>query len=245
MHLKSAKVMHKEEKKWRSPSLGKDMKLNIYGTSGTPVLAFPTRGQKRTQWEEHGMIDALSLQLDNGFNRLYCVDSVDEEGFLNEHVEPAKRLMRHRQFESYIIEEVVPFIHDDNPIKFIMAAGIDLGGYHAVNLALKHPSKFGKAIGIRGVYDIKQFMNGYYDDDVYYNNPVDFMPNLNRKDLLFSIREVDFRLVSHAEDSRKDETFMMAEILRLKFVEHKLDIWDLQNQKEWSLWQQMIRTHII
>ena len=237
--------MNKEQKTWRSPSLGRDMNMSIYGSGGTPVLTMPTRGEQRSQWEEHGMVDALSYQLDNEFNQLFCVDSIDDESFLNEKIEPSKRLMRQRQFESFIIEEVVPFIHEVNDIGFIIVAGVDLGGYHAINLALKHPEKFGKAIGISGVYDIKRFMDGYYDDDVYYNNPVDFMPNLNKKQLLFKIREVDFRLVSYTQDPRKDEAVKLSEVLRLKFVEHKLDIWDLEELDEWDLWQQMLKTHVI
>ncbi len=245
MYYKSDLIMNKTHKKWRSPSLGKDMNMDIYGTSGTPILALPTRGQKRTQWEEFGMVDAISHQLDNGFNQLFCIDSIDEESFLNESIEPVKRLIRHRQFELFVIEEVIPCIHDVNDIDFIIIAGTDLGGYHAVNLALKHPAKFGKAIGISGVYDIKYFMDGYYDEDVYYNNPVDFMPNLSKKELLFKIREVDFRLVSYTADPHKDETIRMGDVLRLKFVEHKLDIWDLEGKNEWYLWQQMLKTHII
>lgn len=237
--------MEEKHKKWRSPSLGKDMNLTIYGTSGTPVLALPTRGQTCGQWKEYGMIEAISYQLENGFNQVFCVDSVDDESFLNEAVTPSRRLMRHRQFESYIMEEVVPYISGESNIDFIIIAGVDLGGYHAINLALKHPAKFGKAIGMSGIYDIKGFMGDYYDDDVYYNNPVDFMPNLSKKKLLFEIRNVDFRIVSYADDIRKNEAIKMGEVLRMKFVEHQLDIWGLKGKEEWYLWQQMLKAHII
>ena len=71
------------------------------------------------------------------------------------------------------------------------------------------------------------------------------MPNLSKKELLFKIREIDFRLVSYTEDSHKDETIRMGDVLRLKFVEHKLDIWDLKGHGKWDLWQEMLKTHII
>ena len=29
-----------------------------------------------------------------------------------------------------------------------------------------------------GAFDIHQFLDGYYDDDCYFNNPPDFIPNL-------------------------------------------------------------------
>lgn len=237
--------MDKEVKKWRSPSLGKDMKVAIYGDSGTPVLALPTRGKSCEQWEEQGMTDAISLQLQDGYNQLFCIDSVDDESFLNEKIDASKRLMRHKQYESFILEEVIPFIREKNRIKYLIIAGVDLGGYHAINLALKHPRKFGKAIGISGLYDVKPFLDDYYSDDVYYNNPVDYMPNLSKQALLKSIHEVDYRLVSFENDERKDEADRMSNVLRMKFIEHKLDIWDMDESDEWELWKQMIKTHII
>lgn len=237
--------MNQTSKKWRSPSLGRDMEVAVYGDSGTPILALPTRGQKCGQWEEYGMTEIISYQLEQGYNQLFCIDSIDEESFLNENIEPANRIVRHRQYESYVIEEIIPFIRKQNPIDYIIIAGVDLGGYHAVNLALKHPKEFGKAIGMSGIYDIRQFMDDFYDDNVYYNNPVDYIPNLNKQPLLNEIRNVDFRLASYKHDDRKGSASKMSDILRMKFIEHKLDIWDVEETDEWSLWSQMLKTHII
>lgn len=237
--------MEKRSEKWRSPSLGKNMEITIWGESGTPVLALPTRGQKNDQWEEYGMVDALSLQLKEGYNQLFCIDTVDEESFLNDQIPPSKRIVRHQQYETYIVEEVVPYILDHNPIDYIIIAGVDLGGYHAITLALKHPKEFGKAIGMSGLYNIRIFMDDFYDDNVYYNNPVDFIPNLNKQSLLNSIRDVDLRLVSYTQDSRRGHAENMSKVLRMKFIEHKLDIWDVEEGGEWDLWPQMLQTHII
>jgi len=237
--------MKKQYKKWRSPSLGKDMEMLIYGDSGTPVLGLPTRGERCDQWEEEGMVDSISFQLENGFNQLYCIDTVDEESFLNEKVDPGTRILRHQQFEDYVIEEVVPFINDNNPIDFLIIAGVDMGGYHAVNLGLKYPKQFGKSIGISGLYDIKPLLNGFYDDSVYYNNPVDYVPNLNKPVRLNNIRNVDFRLVSFAGDQRKSEAERLADTLRMKMIESELDIWDMEPGDEWSIWSKMIKVHIV
>ncbi|HLR32290.1 MAG TPA: alpha/beta hydrolase-fold protein, partial [Fodinibius sp.] len=194
--------MKKDSKIWRSPSLGKDMKLTIYGSSGTPIVGIPTRGASCGQWEKFGMVNAISYQLNNGFNQLYCLSSIDNESFLNKNTTPRQRLVRHEQYESYLIEEVVPFIKDVNPIDYLIVAGTDLGGYHAIDIALKNPAFFDKAIGLSGIYDISEFMDDYYEDDVYYNNPMDFIPNLNKQSLLNNIRTVDFRLVSYQADER-------------------------------------------
>lgn len=221
------------------------MTLAVYGGSGTPVLALPTRGAKHGQWEEQGMVEAISQQLGEEYNQLYCIDSVDEESFLNEKITPARRVTRQQQFEAYVVEEVVPYIRKQNDIPYLIVAGTDLGGYHAVNLALKHPEEFGKAIGLSGVYDIKTFLGGHYDDDVYYNNPVDYVPNLGSSTLLQHIKAVDFRLVANTGDPRENLSRRMSHVLRMKFIEHDLDIWDLQGEGEWELWKRMLKTHII
>lgn len=236
--------METEIKKWRSPSLGKDMELAVYGESGTPIIGIPTRGATCRQWEEFGMTDAISYQIENGFNQLFTLSSIDNEVLLNDEASPEQRLVRQQQYETYIVEEVVPFIKETNHIGFIIIAGVDLGGYHAVTTALKNPNLFGKAIGISGIYDIKPFMDGYYDDDVYYNNPMDFVPNMNKKTLLEKVRDVDFRLVSFDGDKRKNDSVRMDNVMRMKFIEHDLDIWS-GGHEEWKLWPQMLKTHII
>lgn len=237
--------MEKEIKKWRSPSLGRDMELTIYGTSGTPIIGLPTRGATCHQWEKFGMVNAISYQLENGYNKLYTLSSVDDQSFLNEKVTPGQRLVRQQQFESYLIEEVVPYVEEQSRVKFIIIAGIDLGGYQAITSALKYPESFGKAIGMSGIYDIKPFMDGFYNDDVYYSNPMDFVPNMSEQKLLNNVRKVDFRLVSFDTDERKKDAERFSNVLRMKFIEHDLDIWSMESDDEWDLWPQMLKTHII
>lgn len=236
--------MEAKIEKWRSPSLGKDMELAVYGESGTPVIGIPTRGATCRQWEEFGMTDAISYQLENGFNQLYVLSSIDNEGILNEKASPGQRLIRQQQYESYIVEEVVPFIRDRNHINFIIIVGADFGGYHAITISLKNPEVFDKVIGISGIYDIRPYMDGYYDDDVYYNNPMDFVPNLNKKTLLNKIQDIDYRLVSYDGDKRKNDALRMDNVMRMKFLDHDLDIWS-DGSDEWKLWPQMLKTHII
>lgn len=236
--------MEAKIEKWRSPSLGKDMELAVYGKSGTPIIGIPTRGATYKQWIEFGMSDSISYQLENGFNQLFILSSIDNEALLNENASPEQRIVRQQQYESFIAEEVVPFIKDQNSIEYIIIAGVDFGGYHAITTALKYPEAFGKAIGISGIYDIRPFMDGYYDDDVYYSNPMDFVPNLNKKSLLDKVQEIDFRLVSYERDKRIDDAVRMDNVMRMKFLDHNLDVWSDEGD-EWKLWPQMLKTHII
>ncbi|PAU93945.1 hypothetical protein CK503_09765 [Aliifodinibius salipaludis] len=236
--------MEAKIEKWRSPSLGKDMEMAVYGDSGTPVIGIPTRGATCRQWEKFGMTDSISYQLKNGFNQLFVLSSIDNEALLNKDASPEQRIIRQQQYESFIVEEVVPFIKDQNSIEFIIIAGVDFGGYHAITTALKYPEVFGKSIGISGIYDISPFMDDYYDDDVYYSNPMDFVPNLNKKSLLDKVQDIDFRLVSYEGDKRINDAVRMDNVMRMKFLDHDLDVWS-DGGDEWNLWPQMLKTHII
>ena len=48
-----------------------------------------------------------------------------------------------------------------------------------MNFALRHPDLATGAVSMGGAFDVHQFLDGYYDDNCYYNCPPDFLPNLN------------------------------------------------------------------
>src|SRR5690348_4416944 len=106
--------MHREYHKWYSPHLGKDMELLLFGTSGRPVLAFPTSMGRFYQNEDFSLVTTLSERFDALNLQMVCVDSVDSESWYNRGVSPAERAHRHDQYEQYLIQEVLPFFRDRN-----------------------------------------------------------------------------------------------------------------------------------
>ena len=56
--------------------------------------------------------------------------------------------------------------------------GASLGAYHAANTLFKHPDVVKRCYALSGRYDMKRSMNGHYDDNFYFNNPVDYLANL-------------------------------------------------------------------
>jgi esterase/lipase superfamily enzyme len=55
------------------------------------------------------------------------------------------------------------------------------------------------------VYDLRSFMDGHYDDNFYFNNPVDYVANLSDPWYLDELARDDIRLVTGCgpfEDSR-------------------------------------------
>ena len=84
--------MQREYIKWHSPSLHRDMELLAFGHRGFPVLVFPTSGGTFREYEDRGMVTALSSKIDRGELQIICVDSVDQDSWYNDKVHPSQRL---------------------------------------------------------------------------------------------------------------------------------------------------------
>ena len=237
--------MQREYIKWKSPSLGRDMEMLVFGKGGTPVLVFPTDQGRFFEWEEHGAIGTFSEQIEEEYNQFFFVDSVAGESFLNKDVDPLTRVMREDQYELYIVDEVLPYINDVNSNPFVISAGAELGAYQALRLALKNSELFDKVISISGYYDINVFLDGFKDDNSYYNNPIEFIPNLNDDTILKSISSLDLRLISYLNDSNRIETLRMSDILWMKFLQHEITVWEEETSNPWTLYPIMLRENLI
>lgn len=237
--------MKRDYIRWKSPSLGKEMEMLVFGDQGTPVIVFPTEQGRFYEWEEQGVIEAVREQIEAGYNQLYCLDCVAGECFLNSSADPSTRMVRHTQYLMYILDEVLPFIYKRNPIPFLINTGVGLGAYYSLLLALKYPEHFNKVLGLAGYYNIKLHFNGFYDENVYFNNPVDFITNLNDAEILKSLNNLDIRLLSYTNDPNKEAVGKMSEILWMKFIEHQLYIWNKETGNPWSLIPSMFKEHLI
>lgn len=235
--------MHREHVTWWSPSLGRHMEMLVFGHAGTPLLVFPSSMGRFFEWEDFGMVDALRHQLEHGMNRLVCVDSVDAESFYNKHVDPYVRIVRYRQYEAYVVNEVLPFIHTRTGSHFVMAGGASFGAYHAANFVFKHPHRFGKLIAMSGAYDISSFMHGFYNEDVYFNNPVDYLPNLGDHGTLEAIRRNRIVLTMGEGDPCREANLHLSGILHAKSIPHTLDVVPGFGH-DWPWWRDQIRRHI-
>ena len=60
----------------------------------------------------------------------------------------------------------------------VAVCGASLGAYHAANIAFRHPDAVSHLISLSGAFDISDFFDGYYDDNIYFNSPYDYLPNI-------------------------------------------------------------------
>lgn len=235
--------MKREYHSWYSPSLGRDMEMLVFGHAGARVLVFPTSQGKYYEWEDRGMMDTLGHHLREGWLQIYCVDSVDAESWYASWKWPGDRAYRHVQYDNYLLHEVLPLSRRLNDNPFLITLGASFGAYHAINFALRHPEEVGRAIGLSGLYDIRRWVNGHSDQNVYFNNPVDFIQHENDPQRLALLRRMDIILAVGREDSLRGNNEYFSDLLWRKNIWHALRLWDGWSH-DWPYWQQMVLHYI-
>jgi esterase/lipase superfamily enzyme len=224
--------MNREYHRWYSARLGRDMELLVFGHAGAKVLVFPTRDGRFHEYEDLRMVDALRHKIDAGQMQLYCVDSIDWESFYCFWNHPADRVRRHIAFEEYILNEVMPLMRAKNGHPCTIAHGCSLGGFHAANIAFRHPHLFHKVAAFSGRYDLtlnlegfRDLFDGYRDENVYFHTPVQFLPGMGGW-RLDALRRMDVVMVVGREDPFADNNRYLSHILWNKGVRHALHEWD-------------------
>ncbi|MCS6976041.1 MAG: alpha/beta hydrolase-fold protein [Gemmatales bacterium] len=229
--------------KTHSNHLGRDMELLEFGQTGARVIVFPTSKGRFFDWEDRGMIGVLGHSIDAGDLHVFCVDSVDAESWYAEHKHPADRVKRHMQYDAYLLQEVLPFTMRDNANPFLIVTGASFGGYHAVNFGLRHPEKVGRILSMSGLCDIRQFTDGYYDENIYFNNPVDFIVHEHDPARLEALRRIDIILAVGRDDPLCASNQRLSGVLWEKGIGNALRIWDGWAH-DWPYWEKMLRLYI-
>ena len=231
--------MQRDYIKEYSGSLGRDMELLHFGHAGRPLLVFPTSMGRFFQWEDFGLVGALSDFIESGAIQLICVDSVDAESWYAKDRPPAERVMRHLQYERYIVDEILPRL-SQTPV----AVGASFGALHAVLLAARQPTKVAGFIALSGAYDTSKWLDGYHDDNVYYTNLVEFLPGLTDDAYLGPMRAQHPKVIATgADDANVEDSRRVAGLLRSKGIDVGLDIWPGWAH-DWPYWKDMMRRYL-
>ena len=231
---------------WFSPSLNREMEIAIYGHTGEPILMFPSAAADYLEYERFYLIDSVVPLVESGRVRLFSINSINAESWLNHQIEPRRKAVRHQQYNRYIEREVVPYIRTASPAGRLLTCGVSLGAFHAANVLFRRPDLFDGVIGMSGIYDLKAYANGYWDEDVYFNSPVDYLPNLSDAAILDRLRTAkDIHFVTGSgpyEDP--NATRAIGEILDMKGIRHRTEIWGSEWSHDWPTWRAMLPDYL-
>jgi esterase/lipase superfamily enzyme len=213
-----------------------------FGDRGRPVLMFPTSMGRFYQNEDFGLTGALADKVDAGFLQLICVDSVDEESWYNKKASPRDRARRHDDYDRYLRDEMLPFI-EGRAGGNVVTVGASFGAYHAANLAGRYPGRVTKAICFSGLYDVDQFLDGYWDDLIYYHTPQAYIENMDGE-WLERLRQVEWVVATGERDSLVAQNRAFADLLARQGQRVTAEFWPGVFGHDWPFWKEHIRRFV-
>lgn len=191
------------------------------------------------------MVNALQHKIDQGQLQLYCIDSVDTESLYCWWAHPHRRIERQQRYESYILHEVLPFMQNKNQHDCVISHGLSLGAFHAANIAFRHPHLFKKMVAFSGRYDLtlnvdcfNDLFDGFYNEDIYFNTPTHYLPNLQNDWHVDQLKAMDITLVIGQEDPFLHNNHHLSSILAQKGIDHQFHYWP-ERAHSGHYWRQM------
>ncbi len=235
--------MRRDTTSWYSHNLGMEMPLAAYGHAGFPLLMFPTAAADYLEYERFLLLDAIKPFIENGLIRAYSINSVNRHSLLNKEASPQWKAELLTRYDDYIMEEVLPLIRnecgqDAKPL----TTGASLGAFLAANCYFKHPDRFRGTIAMSGSYNIYNYLEDYFDENVYFNNPVMYLKNLGESEHLSLLRQGDSTVIVTGQGAFEapDRSRDLSAILHEKGIPHVLDVWGYDVNHDWDWWRKML-----
>jgi len=229
---------------WFSHNLGMEMPLVAYGYAGYPLLMFPTAAADYLEYERFLLVDALRPLIEAGRVRAYSINSVNRYSLLNEQASPPVKAELLARYDRYVMEEVLPLIrtdtgaHDARPL----VTGASLGAFLSANAYFRHPDLLRGVIAMSGSYDVRSYLDGYFDDNVYFNNPAQYLENLSDDYHLPILRRADAIVILSGQGAYEapERSRQLSRILSVKGIPHTLDLWGHDVNHDWPWWRKML-----
>jgi len=230
--------------KYWSHHLQQEMEFKVYGRAGKPVLVFPAQGGRFYEFEDFGMIGAVNWFIAEEHFRFFTVDSIDNQSWANTWAHPGDRARRHEDYDRYIIHELVPMIREwVGQDAMLLSTGVSMGGYHSANFFFRHPDVFDSLISLSGLFQLRMFVGDYCDENVYYNSPLYYLPNLTDPWYLERYRRSQIILCAGQgawEEAMNTDIQEMGRILALQGIPAWIDLWGHDVNHDWPWWRRQL-----
>ena len=239
--------MQRELFSWYSPALNKEMPIASYGHFGFALLLIPTAAADYLEYERFQLIDTLKPYIKSGKCKVYSVNSINNESWMNKNIDDAHKAIRHNQFNQYVFEEVIPFIRTNTSAETpVILSGASFGALHSMNLFLKRPDIINGVVAMSGVYNLMDYTNGYYDDQVFYNSPMQYLPTLNDPWYLDKISNSKHIHIFSGSGNYEDPAASknLSEIFQSKNIHCDIEIWGNEWTHDWPTWRKALPYYI-
>ena len=235
--------MKRELTSWFSPALQKEMPLAKYGDYGFALLLIPTAAADYLEYERFQLMDYLAPYINAGKVKVFSVNSINNESWMHNDMPGEHKAIHHNRFNEYIFNEVIPYIKNDTSWETpVIVSGASFGALHSMNLFLKRPDLIDGVIAMSGVYDLREYSKGFFDDQVYLNSPMLYIPNLTDHSILEQIRKSRHIhiLTGTGEYEDPDAAKAFAGVLYNKGINYELSVWGSEWKHDWPTWRAML-----
>ena len=234
--------MERRTTAWFSHNLMMEMPLVAYGHAGYPLLMFPTAAADYLEYERFHLVNSIRPLIEAGKVRAYSINSVNRYSLLNDKAPPPLKGELLTRYDRYITEEVLPLIRQDAGGLPPLTTGASLGAYLAANAYFRHPDLLRGTIPMSGSYDVRSWFDGYYDDNVYFNNPIQYLANLNDDYYLPRLRKADAIVILTGQGAYEapERSRQLSALLDAKGIPHHLDVWGHDVDHDWPWWRKML-----
>jgi esterase/lipase superfamily enzyme len=231
--------MQEKYVKYYSHILNKDIEILISGHWGQPVLMFPTSMGGFNQNKDFGLIDSVGDLIEAGNIKTFNVETIDNQSFYDDNISAETKVYNYELYTTFLKNELVPAIQKECGVHRIIVAGCSFGGYHSTNFAFKYPDLVSGLISMSGAFSIKNFVGGFYNDNVYFNDPLDYMANAES----WRYNHMKIILGTSDWDSCKGSNLAMSALLGSKGIDHWYDEKRWADH-DWPLWKMTFPEYI-
>jgi esterase/lipase superfamily enzyme len=240
--------LHREIHGWHSPRLGMDMPIVRYGTWGHALLLFPTASGDFLEAERMFLIKVLEPLIFAGRVTVFSINSINPWSWMNDGLPIWRKAKNQALYSGYIEEEVVPHIRRvlQDPSARVGVSGASFGAFYSANAMLRRPDLFDTLIAMSGFYDLNpSYTQGYGDDNLYFNNPMGYLPNLSDHNVLETLRHSQLHIISgRGAYERPEASERFSRALWDKGIWNNLDLWGHDVNHDWPWWRQMLPHYV-
>ncbi|MCX7879611.1 MAG: hypothetical protein N2517_03020 [Ignavibacteria bacterium] len=247
--------------KIESKHLNETLYLPVFGDYGFILLTFPCLSDQFDENVDMKFVEAVSEKVSNGMFRFVFVPTIGNRIWKDFQKDAQTRSALFLSYNLFLIDEVLPTIYKlaGNPMP-IITFGCGDAGFFASNSFFRRPDLFYGTISIDGFFDIRKLycddLNSkyFFDDNCYFNSPLDFLPQLTEDYWLIHLRgkkhiylyaceENEHQDANESHFNPKNQVELLSDILAGKNIfSFKKGFFKSEGKSKWECWVQIFRS---
>lgn len=238
---------HKIRTSWYSDRVKREVTVARWGTFGTPVLLFPTAGGDAEEQERFLMLKVLAPLLEAGRIKVYSLDSVSGQAWINGDANGPLRARVQSAFNGFIVHELMGAIRTDCNDKDveIITAGSSIGAFNALSTFCRNPHFVRAAVCMSGTFDMSRWMDGAHTFDYHVSSPLHFIPRLPQGPQLAALQQrMCILATGEGRAEAPQESWQVANTLGKRRIPNRVDIWGPGWHHDWPTWRTMLPMYL-